>query len=174
VVRSRAGSGTRSTGPGVGVTAVMDHSKETYSSGLANLATALSNLGHSAGGGDGVARVIRSRHRAPDRRPARSPDRAPRRAGTDGPARAEAVALVFVGELNLDDDTPGVFVPPLAGSVGDGGLGQVVAMGAPPTACRGFPVEDVDRQPVVREPRLRSNTCTVLPSGGRVVRGYWL
>ena len=110
MVRSRAGSGTRSTGPGVGVTAVMDHSKETYSSGLANLATALSNLGHSAGGGDGVARVIRSRHRAPDRRPARSPDRAPRRAGTDGPARAEAVALVFVGELNLDDDTPGVFV----------------------------------------------------------------
>jgi hypothetical protein len=47
-------------------------------------------------------------------------------------------------------------------------------MGAPPTARRGFPVEDVDRQPVVREPRLRRNTCTVLPSGGRVVRGYWL
>jgi hypothetical protein len=47
------------------VTAVMDHSKEAYSSSLGNLATALSNLGRSAGCGDGVARVIRSRHRAP-------------------------------------------------------------------------------------------------------------
>jgi hypothetical protein len=56
----------------------------------------------------------------------------------------KTVALLFVAEFQLENNAPPVIMllPPRR-AVGDRGLGEVVAVGAPPAAHRELPVEDL-------------------------------
>jgi hypothetical protein len=134
----------------------------------------------SYGSGRAPAPDIGSGH---GRRGTRAPDPPPRPGYTRSPVSgsgtasraahrrqlAEAVALLVVGEFQLDDDAPTVLVPlPPQCAVGDRSLSEVVTVGTPPAARRDIPVEDLDGQPVVhateRTPESDIPPCAHTPS----------